>query len=232
MNAATPYIVLDGGETRPVGNIYGIGRNYVAHAAELNNPKPDQPIVFSKPTTTILHDGGTLYLPPDIGEIHHEVELVVLLNGGGRNIPAERAMQEVAACAVGIDVTARDLQEKLKTAGHPWLLAKGYDGFAPLSRFVPVARIPKLAELRMRLDINGEPAQNGRVADMLFGVPELISYLSGILSLNAGDLIFTGTPPGVGPLGVGDRLHAQLYDGRDNSICELRVNCAGMPANV
>lgn len=226
MSDNAPYIILAGGETHPVGNIYCIGRNYAAHAAELNNPKPDKPIVFSKPTTAILHDGDTLVLPAGIGEIHHEVELVVLLNGGGRNIPAEQAMQYVEAYAVGIDVTARDLQQKLKAAGHPWLIAKGYDGFAPVSEFIPADQTGDADALTITLDINGKRVQSGRVKDMLFSLPELIGYLSSIFSLRAGDLIFTGTPEGVGPLHRADQLLATLSNAGSNSICELRLNCS------
>lgn len=194
--------------------LFCIGRNYAEHAKELNNPIPDRPVVFTKPLTTLVGDGGTVVLPSVTRDVHHEVELVVAIGTGGKNIPIETALEHVAGYAIGLDMTARDIQSDLKAKSHPWDLAKGLDTFAPLGNFVPAASIPDPTTLSLELTVNGEPRQAGTTADMLTPVAGLIHFLSGYFTLTPGDLIFTGTPAGVGPVQDGDVLVARLENGR------------------
>ena len=182
----------------PPRTIWCVGRNYAAHAAELGNAVPEAPVIFLKPRSALLLSGGTLRLPPRSARVDHEVELVV---GVGRG----RALRQ----AVGIDFTARDVQERLKKAGLPWTLAKGLRGFAALGTFVE-PRLP--AELS--LSVNGETRQRGTTADMLWDVPRLLAYIDENFGLGEGDLVFTGTPPGVGPVKAGDRVEASLGESR------------------
>ncbi len=193
--------------------VYGVGRNYAEHAKELGHEVPKEPLIFLKPASALSRSGWKIQLPSGIGRVDYEAELVVALGGGGRNIPVDRALDFVSGYAVGIDVTARDLQEKAKKNGHPWAVSKGFDTFAPLSDFVPR---PELGDgaLEFSLSVNGVVRQKGSSLDMLFSVPQLVHYLSTIFTLNPGDLIFTGTPSGVGPLASGDALEAQLQGGK------------------
>ncbi|MCS7083195.1 MAG: fumarylacetoacetate hydrolase family protein [Bacteroidetes bacterium] len=199
------------------GTIFCIGRNYAEHAREMRAEVPEAPIVFLKPVTALCTDGQVWY-PPQTQELHHEVELVVLLGRSGQDIPEQEALAYVAGYGVGIDFTARDLQEKAKRKGHPWALAKGFDSFAPVSRFVRAERVPDPHALRLQLWVNGELRQSGYTGDMLYSIPRLIAYLSSIFTLQAGDLLFTGTPAGVGPVRPGDELWAVL-----EGLAELRV---------
>ncbi|MCB1878173.1 MAG: fumarylacetoacetate hydrolase family protein [Chromatiales bacterium] len=212
--------LLDG-STIAARNLFCIGRNYAEHAAELHNPVPTEPVVFLKPSSALLSSGGQIRLPVWSRDVQHEVELVVLLGEGGRDISNDQALAKVAGYGVGIDVTARDIQTRAKQNGLPWTLAKGLDTFAPLSEFIPAGRIADPQALQLSLEINGQPRQRGNTADMLFPVAELIVWLSARFSLARGDLLFTGSPAGVGPIVPGDRLTARLQDyspsGRNNS---------------
>lgn len=191
-------------------NVYCIGRNYAGHARELNNPVPERPLVFLKPTSALLPHGGVIMLPPESDEVHHEVEVVVAIGAGGRYIPARNALEHVLGYAVGIDVTARDIQQVAKEKGHPWTVAKGFDTFAPISAFVDAGRVADPTCVDVALHVNGTERQRGCTADMIFSIADLIAYLSTIVTLRRGDLIFTGTPEGVGPLDPGDVVHASL----------------------
>jgi 2-keto-4-pentenoate hydratase/2-oxohepta-3-ene-1,7-dioic acid hydratase in catechol pathway len=193
----------------PAGNIFCIGRNYVEHAKELGNAVPSSPLVFLKPTSALCGSGSTIELPAESQNVHHELEVVVAIGQAAKNIAPEQALSVVAGFAVGIDVTARDLQDQAKAKGNPWTLAKGLPTFAPVSAFVP-ATLP----LEFSLTINGERRQTGSTADMVFSIPTLIAYLSRVFTLGPGDLIFTGTPSGVGPLHDGDQIEAILLPGR------------------
>lgn len=196
-----------------VNTIFCVGRNYAAHAAELNNPVPQSPLIFIKPSNTLTGDGGEILLPVQSSDVHFESEVVVLIGAGGKNIARTQALQHVAGYGIGIDVTARDLQSRAKEKSHPWTIAKGFDTFAPVSAFVPTPEVPDPQRLTFRLWINGEKRQDGNTANMLFPVADLIAYLSTIFTLSPGDLIFTGTPEGVGRLNEGDRLRAELDAG-------------------
>jgi 2-keto-4-pentenoate hydratase/2-oxohepta-3-ene-1,7-dioic acid hydratase in catechol pathway len=178
----------------PLGTIWCVGRNYAEHAKELGNAVPSAPVIFLKPASSVLLSGGTLRLPADSQRVDHEVELVIA-----------RGLDGSLRAAVGVDFTARDIQEELKKKGLPWVSAKGRPGFAALGPFSP-ARLP--AELS--LTVNGELRQKGSTADMIFPAPALVEYLDATYGLGAGDIIFTGTPAGVGPVRSGDRLEAAL----------------------
>jgi len=184
------------GLSRPVGTIWCVGRNYAEHARELGNEVPAAPVVFLKPASALSVDGGTLRLPSDSARVDHEAELVV-------------AVGEAPMMAVGVDFTARDLQEAAKKKGLPWVDAKGRPGFAAVGNFVPLA-LPA----RVELSVNGVKRQSGTTADMLFPVPELLKRLDGLYGLRPGDLVFTGTPPGVSPVVAGDRVEAVLDGGK------------------
>lgn len=208
-----PTYPLHGLEPLEAHTIFCIGRNYAEHARELNNPVPDRPVVFTKPRTTLVPDGGEVLIPPSTTDVHHEVELVAAIGIGGRNIPAADALRHVAGYAVGLDMTARDIQSDLKAKAHPWDLAKGLDTFAPLGRFVPARDVPDPSDLSLTLDVNGIRRQSGHTGDMLNSVPTLIAFLSAHFTLSPGDLIYTGTPAGVGPVRPGDVMRAELGAG-------------------
>ena len=201
-------------DLRP-GNIFGIGRNYAAHAKELNNPIPARPVIFSK-TSSSLTFGNKVVIPPFVKEPHYETEIVVAISQIGKNILAADAMDYIAGYALGIDVTARDIQQDLKEKSHPWFLAKSLDTFAPVSSFIPASEIDDANNISFSLKINGELRQTGDTSLMLFPINELIATLSKYVTLQPGDMIFTGTPEGVGQLHHGDRLHAKLQSGLVN----------------
>lgn len=190
------------------GKIVCVGRNYASHAAEMQSEVPAEPMIFLKPPTALVGHGGKVILPRLSSDIHHEVELVVAIGRGGKNIPEERALDHVDAYAVGLDMTARDLQAEAKKRGHPWTVAKGFDTFAPLGPLVAAREIHHPQKLDLKLTVNGQPRQRGDTQDMIFSVAKLIAYCSRIFTLMPGDLIYTGTPEGVGPVKDGDVLEA------------------------
>ena len=206
-----PSVPIAGVDARfPVHRIYCIGRNYADHAKEMGHaPEKGDPIFFMKPADAVVADGRAARFPSATSNLHFEVELVVALRSGGREVPVECALELVYGYAVGIDLTRRDLQAAAKSRGAPWDTAKGFDDSAPLSHIVPCGgRHPQAEE--MRLYVNGQMRQSVSVADMLWPVPEIISLLSGLYELQPGDLIFTGTPAGVGPLQPTDRVACVL----------------------
>ncbi|SHL05097.1 fumarylacetoacetate hydrolase family protein [Rhodothermus profundi] len=186
-----------------------VGKNYARHAAELNSTVPEEPILFLKPPTALIGSGGTVLLPPQSREVHHEVELVVVIGREGKRIAEEEALDYVAGYALGLDMTARDLQQKAKEAGYPWTVSKGFDTFAPLGPLVSASAVSDPQQVRLRLKVNGVVRQDGTTADMVFSVAQLIAYCSKIFTLQPGDLLFTGTPEGVGPVHEGDVLEAE-----------------------
>jgi acylpyruvate hydrolase len=202
----------------PVGKILCLGRNYAEHAKEMHAEVPTQPVVFLKPSTAIIYDGDTVLLPPFSRDVHHEVEMVVVIGREGRSIPRERAMDHVAGYAVGLDMTLRDVQQAAKTKGLPWSVAKGFDTSAPLSSAVGREKVPDPHRLILSLCVNGTVRQRSSTAAMLFPVDAVIAYLSTVFTLEPGDLIFTGTPEGVASVSPGDTLEAEL-----ESVGSLRV---------
>ncbi len=194
-----------------VNSIFCIGRNYAEHARELNNPVPKSPVVFTKPASSLIFDGDAIVIPEFTEDVHHELEMVVAIGETGKNIPAEQAQNHIAGYAIGLDMTARDVQSRLKEKSHPWDLAKGPDTFAPLGNFVEATQVNP-ADIHLSLKRNGTFVQQGTTSDMIFSVHQLISHLSKYFTLNPGDLIYTGTPEGVGPVQKGDQLEAVLGD--------------------
>ena len=217
--ASEPFVILKGsGERLRVGKILAVGRNYAAHNKEMGTDERTPPVLFLKPPSALVHDAGTVVLPRDLGAIHHEVEMVAVIGKSGRAIPAERALDHLEGFAVGIDLTLRDLQNDAKKKGEPWDLAKGFDGAAPVSLVVPKEHAGDPGNLALTLAVNGETRQSGSTAQMLHDVGELVALASRLITLERGDLLFTGTPSGVGPVVPGDVLTARLGE-----IAELTV---------
>jgi fumarylpyruvate hydrolase len=199
-----------GGALFPVHRVYCIGQNYAAHVRELGgNPDRDAPIFFSKPADAVTHALRVPY-PPATTELHHEVELVVALGKGGSKIAAAEALSLVYGYAVGVDLTRRDLQNVAKKLGTPWDMSKGFDFSAPISAIVPAADAGNPGTAAISLAVNGWQRQAGNIAQMVWSVAEIISELSALVMLQPGDLIFTGTPEGVGPLEAGDQVLAKI----------------------
>lgn len=191
--------------------IIAIGRNYVEHIEELNNERPDEPVVFTKPDSAILRKNEPFFYPDISKDIHHEIEIVLKINRVGKNIEERFAHKYYDEIGLGIDFTARDLQSKAKAKGLPWALAKGFNGSAPLSKFVPKSKY-EMENLNFSLRINGQEKQKGNTSFMIFSFDYIISYVSKYFLLKKGDLIFTGTPAGVGPVQIEDRLEGFLED--------------------
>ncbi|AAR33916.1 fumarylacetoacetate hydrolase family protein [Geobacter sulfurreducens] len=198
------------GNEFPIGKILCIGRNYAEHIKELGNETPDAPVVFMKPATAVIGDGETIIIPSYSRECHHEAELALLIGKGGKDIPPERALEHVAGYGVAIDLTLRDVQAELKKKGLPWEIAKGFDTSCPLSSFVPADRVADPHDLHITLRVNGEMRQDGSSSLMIHRIPQILSYMSGVFTLEPGDVILTGTPAGVGPLAAGDAVEAEV----------------------
>jgi len=190
-----------------------IGRNYTEHAKELNNPVPTEPLFFIKPDSAILRNNDPFYLPDFSDDIHYEAEIYVRIHKKGKNIDEKFAPKYYAEIGIGIDLTARDVQQRCKEKGLPWEKAKGFDGSAPLSETVPLSDFKDIQDIRFELHLNGEVVQQGWTGDMIFPVNRIIAEASKYFMLKIGDLIFTGTPAGVGRLKAGDRLEA-FIEGR------------------
>jgi acylpyruvate hydrolase len=187
-----------------------IGRNYIDHAKELENPVPEEPIFFMKPDSSIILNNHPFFLPDFSNEIHYEAEVVIKINKVGKNIEKRYSHRYSDEIGIGIDFTARDLQRKQAAAGKPWEIAKAFDGSAPLSKFIKKESLPDYHAIHFRLEKNNIEVQKGNTNEMIFGFDELISYISKFLTLKTGDLIFTGTPAGVGPVKTGDHLTAYI----------------------
>lgn len=190
--------------------IIAIGRNYAEHAKELNNPVPTVPVIFMKPDTAILKDNKPFYHPEFSSDIHHEIELVLKISKEGKHIAEKFAGNYFEEIGLGIDFTARDIQQKHKEKGLPWELAKAFDNSAPISKFIPKSNFKDLNSLNIRLDLNGQTVQSGNTKDLLFSYEYIIAFVSKYITLKKGDLIFTGTPQGVGKVAVGDHLAGYL----------------------
>ncbi len=195
-----------------VQNIFCIGRNYAEHAKELGNAIPTEPVVFLKPTSSIIYSGDEIVIPRSIGQVDHEVEVVLVVGRVAKNISEDQAWDYVGGIGIGLDLTARDLQAKAKEKGLPWAVAKGFDTFAVLSHILPVPAPEKRTAMKFSLSVHGVIKQSGNTSDMLFSIPRIVAYLSSIFTLNPGDLIYTGTPQGVGPIHAGEHLQAKLED--------------------
>jgi acylpyruvate hydrolase len=188
--------------------ILAIGRNFSDHIKELNNEPSEEPVIFSKPDTAILKNNAPFYMPDFSSNIHYEVELIIRINKEGKNIDEKFAHKYFNEIGVGIDFTARDLQQKAKEKGLPWTLAKGFNGSAPISEFLPTSQFPDLNNINFSLLVNGQQRQTGNTKNMLYNFSAIISYISKFITLKKGDIIFTGTPEGVDKIKTGDLLEA------------------------
>lgn len=192
--------------------IIAIGRNYIDHAKELNNPIPKEPVFFLMPETALIRKNQPFFYPDFSKDIHYEVELVLKINKLGKNIAEKFAHRYYDEIGIGIDFTARDVQAQLKQKGLPWEKAKAFDGAAPLGKFLPKADFEDVNNIHFSLDKNGERVQAGNAKDMIFSFDAIIAHVSQYFTLKIGDLIFTGTPAGVGPVKIGDELVAGIED--------------------
>lgn len=192
--------------------IIAIGWNYPRHNVELgvSAEKPDTPVIFMKPDTAVLKDNSSFFLPDFSSNIHYETELVVRIGKMGKCVSRKFARRYIDGVGLGVDFTARDLQNQFKEKGNPWELCKAFDNSAPISNFLPIEKFPDLSDVHFHLMLNGEKVQDGHTAEMFFPVEEIVEYVSKFITLKTGDLIFTGTPKGVGPVKEGDRLVGYL----------------------
>ncbi|MBI1807069.1 MAG: fumarylacetoacetate hydrolase family protein [Ignavibacteria bacterium] len=198
------------GEEILVGKIFCLGKNYAAHAKEMESEVPEEPVVFLKPSTAIIRDGDEIKIPRMSHEVHHEVELVVAIGKEGKNIRASDSAGYVLGYAIGLDMTMRDVQNEAKKQGHPWTVAKGFDTSAPVSDIIPAAKINNPRDLTISCKVNGVIRQKSSTRNMIFSIDTIIEYISSIFTLERGDLIFTGTPEGVSRIVAGDTIEAEL----------------------
>ncbi len=201
-------VAVRGSDSRfPVRRVYCVGRNYEAHAREMGkDPTREPPFIFQKPADAVIEGGSVIAYPPQTGNFHHEIELVVAIARGGRNIGVDRANEHVFGYAVGIDLTRRDLQLAARDAGRPWEWGKAFDHSAPCAPIVRAAEIGHPSKGRIWLSVNGTVKQDADISQLIWSVPEVIAFVSASMALAPGDLIFTGTPAGVGPLVAGDAV--------------------------
>ena len=204
----TPSVAVAGSSARfPIRRVFCVGRNYAAHAREMGqDPTREPPFFFMKPADAVVDAGGTLPYPPLTANLHHEVELVVAIGGRGRNVPVAQALDLVWGYGVGVDMTRRDLQDDAKKLSRPWDWAKGFDASGPCGPIHPAAQVGHPAVGRIWLEVNGAVKQQGDLNELIWPVADIISHISASMDLQPGDLIFTGTPAGVGPLQPGDRV--------------------------
>lgn len=200
-----------------LGKIVCVGRNYADHAKELDNPVPSEPLLFIKPATSAVVLEGTLAAPFSRGEVHYEAELALLIGETLTHATTDEAERAIVGIGLALDLTLRDVQTRLKEKGHPWEVAKAFDGACPLSNFLPLGRIPNWNALTFELSIDGELCQHGEGADMLFPVPSLVAEMSRHFTLEPGDVVLTGTPSGVGALPRGAALRLTLTGGLEVS---------------
>jgi fumarylpyruvate hydrolase len=211
--AARPWAAVHGsGDRFAIHRIYCVGRNYAAHVREMGgDPAREPPVFFSKPADAVVANGTDVPYPPRTADFHHEVELVVAIGRGGANIAAADALSHVYGYAVGNDLTRRDLQAQAGKSGMPWDTAKGFDHSAPLAAIHTVEQVGHPVDARIWLKVNEEIRQDSNISQLIWSVPEIIAELSALYTLQPGDLIFTGTPDGIGPLVVGDVVTAGIY---------------------
>lgn len=192
--------------------IFCIGQNYKEHNKELKSENPTEPVVFMKPDTAALRNNKPFFIPDFSDDLHYEAELIFKFNRIGKNIAPKFAGRYYAEIGLGVDFTARDLQWKLKAGGKPWEICKSFDNSAVIGNFIPAETVEDVQNIDFRLDINGITVQKGNSKDMIFPVNELISYVSKYFTIKIGDILFTGTPVGVGKVNVGDRLEGYIFD--------------------
>jgi 2-keto-4-pentenoate hydratase/2-oxohepta-3-ene-1,7-dioic acid hydratase in catechol pathway len=210
MDTSRFHFTFIGGSRLEAGTIYGIGKNYAAHAREMGGEVPSSPMVFLKPPAALLADGGVTFCPTISQNVHHEVEMVVIIGQDCADVPAARAGEYIAGYGLGLDMTLRDIQNEAKTQGSPWAVAKGYRSSAPISDILPASLFADIPDFTLRLNVNGVRRQESSTRHMERSVGTLLSYLSRVFTLRKGDCIFTGTPEGVGRVVPGDVLEAEL----------------------
>jgi fumarylpyruvate hydrolase len=217
-----PSLAVIGTQARfPIHRIYCVGRNYLAHVREFGNDEKNPPFFFAKASDMVVEDGSLVPYPPLTGNYHHEVELVVAIGKGGANIPVESALGHVFGYAIGFDMTRRDVQQAAAKKGHPWEIGKSFDRSAPCGPVYPVAQVGKLHDGEIEITVNGQVRQRSDLNLMIWDVPNIISQLSQQVTLQPGDLIYTGTPEGVGPVVSGD-----VMVGRIAKLGELTIKVA------
>ncbi len=204
--------VIGDTKTYLVGKIICLGRNYLEHIRELGNKVPERAVIFCKPASSLLQDGGAIKIPEYSNDCHHELELALLVGKSGKNIPEERALSYLSGYAVALDLTLRDLQSELKNKGLPWEIAKGFDTSCPLSDFIAADSVSDPNKLELCLQVNGEIRQQGNTAQMMRSVEEIIAEVSTFYTLEPGDIILTGTPAGVSRIMSGDHLEGTIED--------------------
>lgn len=194
--------------------IFAVGMNYIQHNKELDGAlyKPEEPVIFTKADSSLLKDGKPFFVPTHLGRIDYEAEMVVRICRLGKSIPGRFAHRYYDAVTIGVDFTARDMQQRLRKAGQPWDLCKGFDGAAAIGEWVDKDKFRDIQALHFHLDINGKTVQEGRTSDMLYKVDELIAYISTFFTLKTGDILYTGTPVGVGPVNIDDHLEGYIED--------------------
>jgi 2-keto-4-pentenoate hydratase/2-oxohepta-3-ene-1,7-dioic acid hydratase in catechol pathway len=192
--------------------ILAIGQNYIEHNKELNSKHPSEPVVFMKPDTALLRNNKPFFIPDFTEELHYETELIVKINRLGKNIAPKYAHRYYSEIGLGVDFTARDVQRRLKNEGKPWEISKAFDNSAVIGDFIPVEKLGNVQDIRFSLQLNGTTVQQGHSADMIFPIDELIAYVSCFFTLKIGDILFTGTPAGVGKVAVDDRLEGFIFD--------------------
>jgi fumarylpyruvate hydrolase len=219
----TPVVpVAESNKVFPVGRIYCVGRNYAEHAREMgHDPDREPPFFFMKAADAIVQNGATIPFPQVTKDLHHEIEMVVAIGKGGADIPVEKALEHIFGYGVGLDMTRRDIQGEAKKMGRPWEMGKAFDNSAPCTALKPVAMVGHPAKGAIWLKVNGAVKQKGDLAEMIWNVPEMIAYLSKLITLQAGDLIYSGTPAGVGPVQRGDKL-----EGHVDGVGDLTVTYA------
>jgi 5-carboxymethyl-2-hydroxymuconate isomerase len=195
-----------------VGKIVCVGQNYMRHIKELRSVRSKNPLIFMKPSTSILTEGKTIHMPEFSKEVHHEIELALLIGKTAKNISKDKWKEYVNGVGIALDLTLRDLQNEAKKNGHPWTICKGFDGSCPLSTFIPLEQINDITVLTLQLFVNDNLRQNGSTGDMIWPVDELLAFISKFFTLEPGDIILTGTPEGVGILNSGDHLRASISE--------------------
>jgi fumarylpyruvate hydrolase len=207
-----PSIAVEGSDARfPVGRIYCVGRNYADHAREMgHDPDREPPFFFMKAANSIVQNGSTIAYPVGTKDVHHEIEMVAAIGKGGKNIPVEKALEHVWGYGVGLDMTRRDIQGEAKKMGRPWEMGKSFDESAPVTALRPASAIGHPAKGAIWLKVNGQIKQQGDLNMQIWTLPEQINYLSNLITLQPGDLIFSGTPAGVGPVKAGDKLEGHV----------------------
>ena len=214
-----PYYRFDSPKLKiRIGKIVCLARTYKKHAEEMKAKIPEEPILFLKPASSVIFDNQSIVIPPRTGEVHHEVELGVVIGKKGKGIPEEKAEDYILGYLLALDITARDIQQRAKEEGLPWTISKGFDTFCPISNAVPKEMVPDANNLSLDLKVNGRIRQSSSTHNMIHSVEKIVSFVSEIMTLERGDLILTGTPEGVGRIKHGDVIEAKLGD-----ICSLKV---------